>query len=227
MSSKLVNEQNESSSRPVLKRNVRLDSSHAQQAYRRNFDQFGKDSITLTVTGRIYAPDQVVSDYVESLRAGMIALQADLQLENERCKHLMNTHGIVDEVEYTSPWMVSAEITTPLAGLYLQLILGLDTAIKSIDTLWHTGVVNDKVRTDRTYELRQRVIKAGGKLRGYATLIRKYRNNKLNPDGADDEGSESLEEASVSDEVAVSDHGTDEKVVVLKSGPKAAKVARG
>lgn len=221
MSSKLVNEQNESSSRPVLKRNVRLDSSHAQQAYRRNFDQFCKDSITLTVTGRIYAPDQVVSDYVESLRAGMVALQADLQLENERCQHLMNTNGIVGEVEYTSPWTVSAEITTPLAGLYLQLILGLDTAIKSIDTLWHTGILDDKLRTDRTYELRQRVIKAGGKLRGYATLIRKYRNNKLNPERADEE------EIEGADEMANLDHGTDETVVVLKRGSKAAKVASG
>ncbi|AFL73451.1 DUF1845 domain-containing protein [Thiocystis violascens] len=149
-------------SRPVFDRQIRIHSEYARRLVSlRQFRPTMTALYGIDVILRIVATDEeadqfetVITQRLEELSVAILAEREHWQLELER-------HDLLKaRPRYTHPVDLKVQIASPHIGAYTHLILELDQVMIAIDTLWLSGLLSSKERTEIEVTWRNRLGRA-------------------------------------------------------------------
>jgi len=83
------------------------------------------------------------------------------------------TNWVIPALTNTNVKTIQAEVTTPQALTFLQLLVQLDHLIKGLDTLWMGGVIDDNQKSDGAYQWQRRLVKFTGQIRQLDAILKK------------------------------------------------------
>jgi len=158
--------------RAVLMRSVTLHTVEAKRVYKRTFEYAARNLYAIDVlTAKMLSSEKneimfkTVEDWLGEVRK-------DLQNEHERIITLYQQVDVQEHIHYTKPEVFTAEISTPLATRYLNLIVLLDEFLSKVHTLWLIDAIESSKSQVRTYQWQQRLIKLAGRFRALANGVR-------------------------------------------------------
>lgn len=84
-------------------------------------------------------------------------LEAELEAEHGRLKHLANVDGAAGASGYYHETKVVVQVLTPAMTRYLALITRMDSILRIMDALWFSTRINTTERTNRMMEWRNKI----------------------------------------------------------------------
>jgi len=171
-------------SRPVLERELQLNTIEANRVFKRTFEFTARNLYAIDVLTSVLLNAQANQKAVETVEEWMSKVRTDLEAERARLDVLYEQLGIKVCARYTNPQRYTAEFSTPLAARYIKLIEQLDAFLIIVHTLYLNDAFEDGQTSVRTYQWQQRVIKLSGRIRALAGGVRREIKNK-NIVGAD------------------------------------------
>lgn len=144
-------------SKPFMKQQVALQTSHTQHVFRRVYDKLSNalyrtDEILMTVDAKMAARIQVAVD------KNYQKLYDDLSKEEMRLDSLQEAEGISGEICYTSEKEETATIYSPRAMRFVVLMRTLDRIINKIDLLHISGIIDTTPAALAKWTWQRRVI---------------------------------------------------------------------
>lgn len=137
-------------SRPVFDRQIRIHSEYARRLVSlRQFRPTMTALYGIDVILRIVATDEEADQFETVITQRLEALSASLLAERERLQLELERHDLLtSRPRYTHPVDLKVQIASPHIGTYTHLILELDQMMIAIDTLWLSGLLSNKERTE-------------------------------------------------------------------------------
>jgi len=164
----------ERASRPVSQSKIILHSVQAQRIYERNYSIISAHLYSMLVMPRIYKRQDVAETASKEVMGKLQKITDDLRSEIERIEKIKTDNGIEDlSISYSNVKTIQAEVTTPQALTFLQLLVQLDHLIKGLDTLWMGGVIDDNQKSDGAYQWQRRLVKFTGQIRQLDAILKK------------------------------------------------------
>jgi hypothetical protein len=144
-------------SKPFMKQQVALQTSHTQHVFRRVYDKlshalYRTDEVLMTVDAKMAARIQAVVD------KNYQKLYDDLSKEEMRLDSLQEAEGISGEICYTSEKEETATIFSPRAMRFVVLMRTLDRIINKIDLLHISGIIDTTPAALAKWTWQRRVI---------------------------------------------------------------------
>lgn len=137
-------------SRPVFDRQIRIHSEYARRLVSlRQFRPTMTALYGIDVILRIVATDEEADQFETVITQRLEELSAAILAERERWQLELERHDLLKaRPRYTHPVDLKVQIASPHIGAYTQLILELDQVMIAIDTLWLSGLLSSKARTE-------------------------------------------------------------------------------
>jgi hypothetical protein len=159
-------------SRPVLIKEVTLNTLEAKRVFRRTFGYAAINLYAIDVLTNVMLGLEEHRKAATTVDEWMTTVRSHLAKEDERVAVLFEQLDVRETVAYTHPEMFTAEISTPLATRYLNMIVQLDELIQRVHVLCLTDAVDNLGTQVRTYEWQQQLIKLAGRIRSFANGLR-------------------------------------------------------
>ncbi|NEV62421.1 AcaB family transcriptional regulator [Thiorhodococcus minor] len=149
-------------SRPVFDRPVRIHSEYARRLVsQRQFRPTMTALYGIDVILRIVATDAEADQFETVITQRLEELSGAILAERERWQLELERHDLLKvQPRYTHPIDLKVQIASPHIGAYTQLILELDQVMIAIDTLWLSGLLSSKARTEIEIDWRNRLGRA-------------------------------------------------------------------
>lgn len=147
--------------RPVLKRNVDLNSFQAQSVFNYAYQDVERALYVISALQGMGAPD-LAEAAGEAATSKMDEYKNNLEKEKTRLQKLLSDNGIIELAGFRRPASVVAEITSPRANAYLAIILLFDELASMIFTLWLFGIFSDQQKENALTSLSKQVASARG-----------------------------------------------------------------
>ncbi|NEV61621.1 AcaB family transcriptional regulator [Thiorhodococcus minor] len=137
-------------SRPVFDRQIRIHSEYARRLVSlRQFRPTMTALYGIDVILRIVATDEEADQFERVITQRLEALSEALVAERERLQLELERHDLLKaRPRYTHPVDLKVQIASPHIGAYTHLILEVDQLMIAIDTLWLSGLLSSKARTE-------------------------------------------------------------------------------
>ncbi|TXI08267.1 MAG: hypothetical protein E6Q76_07410 [Rhizobium sp.] len=156
---------NNAVSRPFVVRPVSLNTHNAQQVFKRVFDALAFPLYQALVVLPIITDANKARAVEGLIRTEFDKIKKELNDERAHVEHLMEANGVSEKGEWSMPRVVEANVTSPLAGEFLQYIVTVDQIVDGIALLWVTGVFNTDQYRNGGYRLQRLLIRFAGRVR--------------------------------------------------------------
>lgn len=159
-------------SRPVLERTVILRSEQAQRIMAREGDRVLRSLHAIAVVFRATLPVEI-ADRIEAESGALIEEGAQaLALEIARVSALRETEGVTVIPCYSHPGELSVRILCPRALDFLAMVEGLDELMVLIDSLWLSGLLTNRHRSEAAYQWQQRILRIARRIAAIESAVR-------------------------------------------------------
>lgn len=156
---------------PYLEQELRLQSEHAQHAFKRTFFRVSRALYAIDVIMHLIGNDKTAAKAAESVNALIDRCASDLRDELTRYQKICKDNGVPDRVKFTNPMITVVRISSPFDSRYLALLLALDDVMATTEVLRITAVFDSKQKEALLtfqYAARQRVMNVGSRIIGHA-----------------------------------------------------------
>ena len=159
---------------PALHVNVTLHTALSQRVYNRCFEGIkgrhlhpvGEHPDTATLDPAADAAETFMAEAFDQLKR-------DLTEDIRRADTLMSENDITATGEYDTTTKVDAQVTSPQAKRYLDLIVAVDTLVVRLDALWLHEIIETRQSKDRAYQWQRRLFKTANRIREHANVARR------------------------------------------------------
>ena len=158
---------------PALHVNVTLHTALSQRVYNRCFESIKADIYTLSVSTRTLDLDHAADAAETFMAEAFDQLKRDLTEDIRRADTLMSENDITATGEYDTTTKVDAQVTSPQAKRYLDLIVAVDTLVVRLDALWLHEIIETRQSKDRAYQWQRRLFKTANRIREHANVARR------------------------------------------------------
>lgn len=172
-------------SRPVLQKEVTLQTLEAKRVFRRTFSYAAINLYAIDVLTNVMLGMEEHRKAATTVDEWMTAVKNSLAREAERVAVLYEQLDVRETVAYTNPEVFMAEISTPLATRYLHMIVQLDDLIQRVHVLCLIEAIDNLGTQQRTYEWQQQLIRLAGRIRSFASGLRGEIKRARSARGAD------------------------------------------
>ncbi len=154
-------------SRPQFPVNVRIDNTHAQEIFERDFDITSKAVYYISVIMRVIDTEQnadIAEDKINKLLKGCVE---DLKNRQVVARTRLDAEGYKEPegYKYSDPLQTTVIIDSPRLQAYLGIIQELDNYIKLLDIAWFYGQITDKDRAKEIFKAKRVVVSVSTKIR--------------------------------------------------------------
>lgn len=168
--------------RPILKRMVTLQSYQAQSVFDYAFEDVERALYVLSALMGMGAPDLAEAAGSAATQL-MDELRASVKSDMERMEKLLDDNGITELASFRRPAARDADITSPRANGYLDIIMMFDKLATMVLTLWLMGVLNDQQKENALRSMSRMLAGARAKFsvlsyRAYMGWVRRSRDRK-------------------------------------------------
>lgn len=159
-------------SRPVLERTLILRSEQAQRIMSREGDRVLRSLHAIAVVFRATLPPES-ADAIEVESGSLIEEGAQaLALEISRVSAMRANEGITLIPCYSHPGEVPIRVLCPRALDFIAMVEGLDELMTLIDSLWLSGLLTNRARSEAAYQWQQRILRIARKLAAIEGSVR-------------------------------------------------------
>lgn len=133
--------------RGFITQSVVLGSHTAQIIFAQTYSRTESALYSLGVVMRNIAPDNAKDEadrVLELIDQRMESYCVEIANEIKRLNVLLKHHGIRDQVQFSAPQSVTAQISSPQVAKYLSLVRDIDKIISRMTLLWVHGVVSNQ-----------------------------------------------------------------------------------
>jgi hypothetical protein len=114
-----------------------------------------------------------IADRIEAESGALIEEGAQaLASEIARVSALRETEGVTLIPNYSHPGEVKIRILCPRALDFLAMIEGLDELMVLIDSLWLSGLLTNRHRSEAAYQWQQRILRIARRIAAIETAVR-------------------------------------------------------
>ena len=168
--------------RPKVLTDIKLETESASKLFKRHFKEVSMKVLHITQVLRRnghYALAQEAQKVVEGWFATEleeIAAKTEAMNELKRQKHIdLN-------VVYNEDKPITVEVTSPMASRFLFLLEQLDVLIKTMETLWMGGALDDDQLSKGTYHWERRIRKVAHKTRDLSGRLKAVSTKEGSPE---------------------------------------------
>lgn len=159
-------------SRPVLQRTLVLRSEQAQRIMAREGDRVLRSLHAIAVVFRATLPMEL-ADRIEAESGALIEEGAQaLASEIARVSALRETEGVTVVPCYSHPGEIPIRILCPRALDFLSMVEGLDELMVLIDSLWLSGLLTNRHRSEAAYQWQQRILRVARRIAAIESQVR-------------------------------------------------------
>lgn len=159
-------------SRPVLERTLTLRSEQAQRIMAREGDRVLRSLHAIAVVFRATLPVET-ADRIEAESGALIEEGAEaLACEIARVSALRETEGVTVIPCYSHPGEIPVRILCPRALDFLAMVEGLDELMVMIDSLWLSGLLTNRHRSEAAYQWQQRILRIARRIAAIESVVR-------------------------------------------------------
>ncbi len=159
-------------SRPVLERTLILKSEQAQRIMAREGDRVMRSLHAIAVVFRATLPGETV-DALERESGALIDEAAEaIAAEIARVSAIRETEGVDLRPDYSHPGEIPVRILCPRAHDFIAMIEGLDELMILVDSLWLSGWLTNRNRSEAAYQWQQRILRIARKIAAIETTVR-------------------------------------------------------
>ena len=133
---------------PVMSMKVKLYSDQAQRVYERSLDRLMRSLYATSVIMRILGAAEAARAASTEIERRLTEADNEIELKIQQTSELQRNLEIQTEgtISYTLPKEVTVQISSPLAGRFLQIVRKMDTALLGVETMWFAGAFSDEQR---------------------------------------------------------------------------------
>lgn len=156
---------------PYLEQEVRLNSEHAQHAFRRTFPRVSRALYAIDVIMHLIGNEKMAAKAAESVNTLIDRCANDLVDDLARYEKVCKDNGVPDRVRFTNPLVTPVRISSPFDSRYLGLLQKLDDFVAATEVLRITAVFDARQKEallNAQYMARQRVMNIGSRIIGHA-----------------------------------------------------------
>jgi hypothetical protein len=159
-------------SRPVLERTLNLRTEQAQRIMAREGDRVLRALHAIAVVFRVTLPsdaaDALEKEALQWMEEGAEALATEIA----RVSALRESEGITLVPCYSHPGEIPVRVLCPPAHDFLAMIEGLDELIVLIDSLWLSGLLTNRHRSEAAYQWQQRILRIARRVAALEGAVR-------------------------------------------------------
>lgn len=169
-------------SRPVLQRTMVLRSEQAQRIMAREGDRVLRSLHAIAVVFRATLPMEL-ADRIEAESGALIEEGAQaLATEIARVSALRENEGVTVIPVYSHPGELPIRILCPRALDFLSMVEGLDELMVLIDSLWLSGLLTNRHRSEAAYQWQQRILRIARRIAAIESQVRSRSASETEPD---------------------------------------------
>lgn len=188
---------------PVLTLDVSFKTKHVQDLveahYKKTVSSLYKCSTILLILKK---GDKAIAALNEDIRLKLQDGLKHLKSEEERVKTLIEQNNITLFPTYTNPVNLQIKLTSPLAKLFIDLVLKLDDVCQKVDALWYAAVLDDSQRNNQAYNNARYIRRIAGNIQELEAKAMKAAQNE----GKEEEVEKAL---AANEETGANDSGTE------------------
>lgn len=153
-------EQQPPGSRPYFVQKIPLQSYHAQQVFKRGFDVYTRSVYSISVVLRAVTDEENVRKMEGIIDEKLNSANEDIRRGITQLEKIAEDNGITPgKVDYSSPSIIEAKISSHRSARYISIIREFDNLIASLDALWLSGITPDHDYSQKIYEWKRRILR--------------------------------------------------------------------
>ena len=135
-----------------------------------------------------------IADRIEAESGALIEEGAQaLAAEITRVSALRETEGVTVIPCYSHPGEIPIRILCPRALDFLAMVKGLDELMVLIDSLWLSGLLTNRHRSEAAYQWQQRILRIARRIAAIETAVRSQAASESKPPALPRDPMESME----------------------------------
>jgi len=144
-------------SRPVFAQTLHINHQQAQNIFERSFAPVARALYSIDVVLRIIGQQKNIDEVEALIQKDIEQMFAEIDKNTAVLSQLMDDNGVDGSPEYTNPKEYSVQISCPQVARFVQLLKRMDAMLIRLDTVWLTGLIGSKERTEMTRAQRNKL----------------------------------------------------------------------